>query len=57
MKNYNYAKQIAEHMWAKCYKQDSPNWKPLPDLAGVLSQIDNMVSGMDREVLPLDNPE
>uniref|UniRef100_A0A6M3KYD2 Uncharacterized protein n=1 Tax=viral metagenome TaxID=1070528 RepID=A0A6M3KYD2_9ZZZZ len=45
---YQYAKRIAEYIWAKCYKQESPKWKALPDLMGILSQIDNMVYGMNR---------
>lgn len=41
-----YAKTIANCLWADHYKDDAPQWKVLPDLAGVLSQIDNMVSGL-----------
>jgi hypothetical protein len=47
-KEYEYAKQISLYIWAKCYKNESPDWKPLGNLMGVLSQIDNMVYGMNR---------
>lgn len=43
---YNYAFQIAQYLWEKHYKNVSPNWKPLDNLMGVLSQISNMVTGL-----------
>lgn len=43
-----YAQRLATTIWEKHYKQDSPDWKPLPDLLGVLTQIDNMITGMER---------
>lgn len=27
-------------------QQDSPHWKPLPDVAGIISQIDNMIGAV-----------
>jgi hypothetical protein len=33
-------------MWRKHYQQDAPNWKPFDHLMGVLSQIDNMLTGL-----------
>ena len=41
-----YATNLAKSIWAKNYKDDAPDWRPLPDLNGVLSQIDNMVCGL-----------
>ena len=57
-----YAQGLAMSMWEKHWKQDSPNWKPLDDIVGVLTQIDNMVAGMtrrspnDRDQRPANNP-
>ena len=43
---YGYAKRLAEAIYQKHYRQDSPEWKPLDDTLGVLTQIDNMTSGL-----------
>jgi len=56
-KEYNYAKELASAIWREKYKDESPDWEPLPDLMGVLSQIDNMIAGMigteyDNERIP-----
>lgn len=40
--------ELARCIWRDNYKNEAPDWEPLPDLAGVLSQIDNMVCGMRR---------
>lgn len=46
---YSYACRLAESMYRRHYQEDiSPAWTPLPDLLGVLTQIDNMVSGLVR---------
>jgi hypothetical protein len=45
---YGYAKRLAEFIWAKHYKNESPNWTPLPDVLGVLTQIDNMTCGLEK---------
>jgi hypothetical protein len=44
---YRYAKRLAEFIWAKHYKEESPDWTPLPDVLGVLTQIDNMTCGLE----------
>lgn len=49
-----YATRLACSMWDEHYKADSPNWQPLPDLMGVLTQIDNMLTGLIRN--PKDRP-
>jgi hypothetical protein len=41
-----YATSLAIAIWCKHYKEQSPDWKPLPDLMGVLTQIDNMIAGI-----------
>jgi hypothetical protein len=43
---YGYARRLAEAIWQKHYKAVAPQWKPLDDLMGVLTQIDNMTSGL-----------
>jgi hypothetical protein len=48
---YGYAKRLAEAIYQKHYKQDSPEWKPLDTTLGVLTQIDNMTSGLVKKPL------
>ena len=43
---YGYASRLAVAIWEKHYKDIAPQWKPLDDLMGVLTQIDNMTSGL-----------
>lgn len=40
--------ELARCIWRDNYKNEAPDWEPLTDLQGVLSQIDNMVCGMRR---------
>lgn len=44
-----YAKSLATSMWEKHYAKDAPQWELCDDLYGVLSQIDNMLTGLQRE--------
>ena len=54
---YGYASRLAIHIWQKHYKEVSPQWKPLDDLMGVLTQIDNMTSGLNRQQAePVEEP-
>ena len=53
---YEYAARLATALWEKHYKRFSPNWSPLPDLMGVLTQIDNMTAGMVLAPDPEDIP-
>lgn len=46
--SFEYAKNIAIALHRRCYSEDSPHWQPLETLYGVLSQIDNMSTGMDK---------
>lgn len=43
-----YATRLAQHM-ADNHYPEVPQWKPLPDLYGVLTQIDNMLTGLTRK--------
>lgn len=43
-----YATNLAIALWERHWKADAPDWKPLPDLLGVLTQIDNMSARLVR---------
>ncbi len=43
-----YARKLARQMHNNFYKDGSPEWDLLEDLDGVISQIDNMVTGLKR---------
>lgn len=45
-----YAERLAETIFKAHYQDGSPEWKTLPTLAGVLTQIDNMISGLTRNL-------
>lgn len=42
------ARRLAVGLWQRHYREVAPQWEPCPDLAGLLSQIDNMASGLRR---------
>lgn len=44
-----YATHLAVSIWRSNYASTAPEFKPLSDLMGVLSQIDNMTCGMVRK--------
>jgi hypothetical protein len=44
-----YATRLATGMWERDWKEESPRWKPFDDLLGVLTQIDNMLAGMEKK--------
>jgi hypothetical protein len=44
-----YATRLATGMWERDWKEESPHWQPFDDLVGVLSQIDNMLAGMEKK--------
>jgi len=43
---YRYAKSLATVLWEAHYKKAAPEWEPCDDLIGVLTQIDNMMTGL-----------
>ena len=55
--DYGSAKRLAESIYRKHYMEDAPHWKPLPDLAGVISQIDNMTTGLAKAQPALSDDE
>ena len=44
---YEYAKDLSIYLWSTWYKHIAPNWEPLDDTFGVLTQIDNMIVGLE----------
>lgn len=46
---YRQARWLAASMWRNHYRLAAPNWQPLDDATGVISQIDNMYSGVRDE--------
>lgn len=53
---YGYASRLAVAIWERHYRDAAPQWKPLDDLFGVLTQIDNMTSGLTRLAQPQMQP-
>jgi len=51
------ANALATSLYKASFQQDAPQWELLPDVAGIISQIDNMVAGLrqrrDEEVFTL----
>ncbi|MGS0976168.1 hypothetical protein [Burkholderia glumae] len=52
-----YATQLAVSLHQRHYDVSAPNWKPLPNLMGVLTQIDNMTCGLTRAAAPAEARE
>lgn len=44
--------ELAKHIARRCYPE-VPQFEVLSDLAGVISQIDNMITGMERKAPPV----
>lgn len=51
--NYVYAVRLAQFL-RKQYYPDNKEWEPLKDLMGVLSQIDNMIVGINKPAQPVE---
>lgn len=51
---YRYAKQLAKTLWRIHYQENVPNWQPLGDLMGILTQIDNMIVPLMKKDLAMD---
>jgi hypothetical protein len=50
------AQELALAIWRTAYRQEAPQFEVLDTMQGVLSQIDNMVSGMSRTQAPQQPP-
>ncbi len=46
----SYATTLAVSMHKQHYAEAAPNWQPLPDLVGLLKQIDNMYAGLRADL-------
>jgi len=46
----NYATTLAVSMHRQHYAEAAPNWQPLSDLVGLLTQIDNMYAGLRNDL-------
>lgn len=40
---------LIESIWRAEFRTQAPNWKPLPDLRGMISQMDNMYAGIREQ--------
>lgn len=38
--------ELIGSIWRAEFQKEAPNWKPLPDLPGMVSQLDNMYAGV-----------
>ena len=43
---YREAMDLAKALWEKYYKDSAPDWEALGDVAGIITQIDNMAAGI-----------
>jgi hypothetical protein len=54
-------RRLMDSIWRAEYRNDAPDWKPLDDLVGMVSQIDNMYAGVrgqrDQARWDLHNPK
>ena len=52
-KLYEEAKREATHLamtlWKQYYQKESPNFELCEDVAGIITQIDNMVAGLEKK--------
>jgi hypothetical protein len=48
-KAHKEAYMLAMFLWDKFYKDESPDFQPLDTAAGIITQIDNMLSGLKME--------
>ena len=48
------AKGLAKALHRRFYQEQAPQWEPLEDVAGIISQIDNMTAGMADRIEELE---
>lgn len=53
-KTRRYADRLAINIKLKHFSDRVPDWQPLPDTLGILTQIDNMTAGIGERVAELD---
>ena len=42
-------RQLTESIWKAEYRKTAPDWQPLPDLVGLITQLDNMYAGVREQ--------
>jgi hypothetical protein len=52
-RHYETLRSLAVAIWRTNYADDAPQWEPLPDIDGIVSQIDNMAAGLGQQVAVL----
>jgi len=50
--DYEHLKDLTVRIWEEFYKEESPEWEPLDDILGLITQIDNMVCGLEKRKRP-----
>lgn len=41
--------RLMQSIWKSEYRNEAPDWQPLPDLVGMVTQIDNMYAGVRQQ--------
>lgn len=52
-RHYDTLRKLAVATWRTNYADEAPQWEPLPDIDGIISQIDNMTAGLAQQVAEL----
>lgn len=42
-------RRLMQVIWRQEYRNEAPDWQPLPDLVGMITQIDNMYAGVRQQ--------
>lgn len=45
---YEQLKDLTVTIWKMFYREEAPEFEPLDDILGLITQIDNMVTGLER---------
>jgi hypothetical protein len=52
-RHYDTLRKLAVATWRTNYADEAPQWEPLPDIDGIIGQIDNMTAGLAQQVAEL----
>lgn len=52
-RHYDTLRNLAVATWKTNYADEAPQWEPLPDIDGIIGQIDNMAAGLAQQVAEL----
>jgi hypothetical protein len=53
-RHYDTLRKLAVATWRTNYADEAPQWEPLPDIDGIIGQIDNMAAGLAQQVAELE---